>query len=118
MILEISEDEGDFHINFMIPPGPTQIFTWPSRPDICWVSSLHMLCKIDSPKTITGQTYSISYRGGSREKYDWCSSKEKGVAGAGQGYGGTIKKIDATPCSHQKMLFYILPYHPHFEKIW
>ena len=61
MILEINEDEGDFQINLMHPPGPTQSFTWPSRPDICWVSSLHMLCKIDSPKTVTGRTYNISY---------------------------------------------------------
>ena len=60
-ILEIDDDEGDFQINFMHPPGPTKSFTWPSRPDICWVSSLHMLCKIHSPKTITGRTCRISY---------------------------------------------------------
>ncbi len=49
MVEKISEEFGDFHINFMHPHGPTKQFKWPLEPDHCWVTEANILCKVDTP---------------------------------------------------------------------
>ena len=49
MVDEISEEFGDYHINFMHPHGPSKQFKWPSRVDQCWITEADILCSIDTP---------------------------------------------------------------------
>ncbi len=49
MVDEVSEEFGDYHINFMHPHGPTTQFKWPSQVDQCWVTGDDILCTIDTP---------------------------------------------------------------------
>ena len=37
MVDEISDEYGDYRINFMHPHGPARQFPWPLRKDPCWI---------------------------------------------------------------------------------
>ncbi len=37
MVDEVSEEFGDYHVNFVHPHGPFKQFTWPVKHDACWV---------------------------------------------------------------------------------
>ena len=62
MVDEISEEFGDFHINFMHPRGPTKQFSWPSKVDHCWVAEEDILCIINTPSLTSSSSrkYRIS----------------------------------------------------------
>ena len=60
LVLEKDEEQEDLRIKFMHPHGPSPSFVWPSTEDLCWVLYNHILCKIDSPITTTGRSYTIS----------------------------------------------------------
>ena len=47
----------DIKVRFMHPHGPSRVFHWPSRNDICFVPVDKILCLIDSPVTSTGRSY-------------------------------------------------------------
>ena len=57
MVLEENEQERDLHIKFMYPHGPSPSFTWPFVEDVCWVPRNRILCKIDTPATVSGGLY-------------------------------------------------------------
>ena len=50
LVISIDTKENDVEVNFLHPSGPSKYFYWPSREDICWVPSSHILCKIGQPK--------------------------------------------------------------------
>lgn len=62
MVDDISEEFGDYHINFMHPHGPAKQFTWPGKHDACWVTRAQILCKIDPPSltSSSSRNYIIS----------------------------------------------------------
>ena len=49
LVEEVSEEYGDYHVNFMHPHGPAKQFNWPLKKDTCWVAGDHILCLIDYP---------------------------------------------------------------------
>ena len=49
MVENISEEFGDFYINFMHPHGPSKQFKWPLDADKCWVTEANVLCKVNTP---------------------------------------------------------------------
>ncbi len=46
VIIEIDEAEMDCAIKFLHPPGPTTIFYWPARNDICRIPFCFLLSKV------------------------------------------------------------------------
>ena len=60
LVEEVSKEEQDFKVSFLHPPGPSQNFYWPERPDVCWVAITDVICQIDAPVTVTGRTYDIT----------------------------------------------------------
>jgi len=53
-------DEDDLKVTFMQLHGPASTFSWPSRQDICWVPTAHVLAAVDI-RTATGR-YDIRSR--------------------------------------------------------
>ena len=56
----VEKELSDFFVKFMHPHGPATSFHWPFKDDICWVPSLHIVCKISVPVTATGRSYSVN----------------------------------------------------------
>ena len=46
MVDEISDEYGDYRINFMHPHGPARQFHWPLRKDPCWIPKDDILCSV------------------------------------------------------------------------
>ena len=59
MVQEVCLEENDFKVSFLHPPGIRKSFHWPQREDVCWVSELDILCRIEAPITKTAKTYDI-----------------------------------------------------------
>ena len=59
MVQDINKEEADVSVKFMQPNGPSLSFKWPSKDDICWVPNIHIIFKIDIPRTETGRTYHL-----------------------------------------------------------
>ena len=59
MVQDINKEEADVAVIFMQPNHPSPSFKWPSKDDICWVPNIHIICKIDIPRTGTGRTYHL-----------------------------------------------------------
>ena len=49
MVDEISDEYGDYRINFMHPHGPARQFQWPLRKDPCWIPNDDILCCLETP---------------------------------------------------------------------
>ena len=49
MVDEISDEYGDYRINFMNPHGPARQFHWPLRKDPCWIPKDDILCCLEIP---------------------------------------------------------------------
>ena len=60
LVRKKNEAEGDYKIQFIHPHGPSQNFSWPTREDVFWVLSNHVLCPIDPPFTTNVNGYKIS----------------------------------------------------------
>ena len=56
-------DKKNVEINFLLPLGLRNIFTWPKRKDICWVPYVNVICKVRYPRTLTRQTYYLEKEG-------------------------------------------------------
>jgi hypothetical protein len=42
LVQEIDIDEGDMHVKFMHPHGPSSSFIWSRFDDTCWLPNNHM----------------------------------------------------------------------------
>ena len=62
MVNEVSEEFGDYHINFMHPHGPTKQVKWPSKTDQCWITEEDILCTVETPSltSSSSRNYCIS----------------------------------------------------------
>ena len=50
MVDEISDEYGDYKINFMHPHGPARQFHWQLRKDLCcWIPKDDILCCLETP---------------------------------------------------------------------
>ena len=49
MVDEISDEYGDYRINFMHPHGLARQFQWPLRKDPCWIPKYDILCYLETP---------------------------------------------------------------------
>ena len=52
LVQNVNCDEKDVEIIFLHLPGPSNSFTWPKRKDVCWISYMNVICKIQ-PSTTT-----------------------------------------------------------------
>lgn len=57
-ILDKNTDENEIKVTFLHPPGPARSFIYPSVPDVLWISSTDVICKVN-PTTQTGRTYTL-----------------------------------------------------------
>lgn len=57
-ILDKNADDNELKVTFLHPPGPAHSFFYPSVPDILWISSTNVICKVN-PITPTGRTYTL-----------------------------------------------------------
>lgn len=53
LVDEISEEHGDYSINFMHPHGPTKFLAWPEDTDKCWIERSDILCTINAPLVVS-----------------------------------------------------------------
>ncbi|XP_071944232.1 uncharacterized protein [Antedon mediterranea] len=62
LVVDVSEEFGDYQIKFMHPHGPAKTFYWPSKEDCCWIPESNVHCIIASPfiKSSSTRNYSIS----------------------------------------------------------
>lgn len=62
IVEEVSDEFGDFFINFMHPKGPAKQFFWPSKKDCCWVMEEDIICVVASPvmTSSSSRKYNIS----------------------------------------------------------
>ena len=60
LILEVDTVQLDAQVKFMHPPGPANTFFWPLKDDVCWVPLQQIFCKIATPITATGRSYTIT----------------------------------------------------------
>ena len=60
VVEEIDIENKDFQVKFMHPSYPSRSYHWPSQDDVCWVPSINLLLKVDTPMTVTGRQYNIS----------------------------------------------------------
>ena len=60
LVLEIYFDEQDFKIKFLHPSGPSRIFHWPRRDDVCWVPFTNYISHVFTLLTTTGRTCNIN----------------------------------------------------------
>jgi hypothetical protein len=58
-VVEASEANQDFLVNFMKPKGPARSFSWPRRQDECWVPTNNVLCSVENLTTVTGRQYQV-----------------------------------------------------------
>ena len=59
MLHDISDEYGDYRINFMHPHGPARQFQWPLRKDPCWIPKDDILCCLETPSLTS--SYSRNY---------------------------------------------------------
>ena len=59
LVQQVDQEEEDVKICFIHPPGPAASFIWPIRNDSCLIPITDVILKVDTPNTITGQTYTI-----------------------------------------------------------
>ena len=59
LVQQVDQEEEDVKICFLHPPGPAASFIWPIRNDFCLIPITDVILKVDTPNTITGQTYTI-----------------------------------------------------------
>ena len=62
LILKVDTVQLDAQVKFMHPPGPANTFFWPLKDDVCWVSLQQIFCKIATPITATGRSYTITVK--------------------------------------------------------
>ena len=60
LILEVDTVQLDAQVKFMHPPGLANTFFWPLKDDVCWVPLQQIFCKIATPITTTGRSYTIT----------------------------------------------------------
>ena len=46
LMKNISDEHGDYCINYMHPHGPSKLFHWPRDEDRCWTDKKNILCII------------------------------------------------------------------------
>ncbi|KAJ8017733.1 hypothetical protein HOLleu_44652 [Holothuria leucospilota] len=81
MVEKISEEFGDFFINFMHPHGPAKQFKWPLAPDQCWVTDANIVCQVSTPSLTSSSSrkYFISENDAARISRvcpDWIISNQ------------------------------------------
>ena len=52
LITELSIDNDDTKLTFMHPPESVKSFFWPTKEDVCWVPTAHILCHLPAPSTV------------------------------------------------------------------
>lgn len=57
-VLAKEEDLDEVKVTFLHPAGPSMSYTYPTKPDVLWVSVNDVLCKVN-PVTPTGRIYQI-----------------------------------------------------------
>lgn len=55
IILQKDTDDGDYHVKFMHPCGPMRSLHWPSKDDICWIPEIKLICKVNTPISVSGR---------------------------------------------------------------
>lgn len=58
-VLAKNETDDEVKVSFLHPAGPSPSFSFPSRPDILWVSIIQILSLVN-PITPTGRVYRLS----------------------------------------------------------
>ena len=61
LVEDISDEYGDYYINFMHPHGPTKYLNWPLDVDRCWIEDSDILCVTDPP-LVVGSGIRIRYK--------------------------------------------------------
>ena len=59
MVLEADQASNDIKITFMHLHGPSNSHFWPSKDDVCWMSPLSVILKLNPPTTSNGSNYKI-----------------------------------------------------------
>ena len=44
-----------FFVHFMHLHGPSQLFHWPNKDDMCWIGESDIICVIDAPSLASSQ---------------------------------------------------------------
>ena len=57
IIKEIDRSSSDFLVDFMHPYGPSHLFHWPKKRDICWIPCQHILWLVDAPTLINSRGF-------------------------------------------------------------
>lgn len=58
-VLAKNENDDEIKVSFLHPAGSLPSFSYPSRPDILWISVIEILCLVN-PITLTGRVYKLS----------------------------------------------------------
>ena len=59
MVLEADRASNNIKITYVHPHGPSDSFFWPSKGDVCWMSTSSVILKLNPPITSNGRSYKI-----------------------------------------------------------
>ena len=72
LVQNVSDEHGDFFVHFMHPHGPSKLFHWPNKDDMCWIGESDIICVIDAPSLASSQrTYCLNKKDNDRIARQW-----------------------------------------------